>query len=54
MALVVSQEQEKQRASEMREEFARLNHTVQTVTEKIINNQSQMNEIGEKIESLVG
>ena len=44
-ALVVSQEQEKQRTSEMREELARLNQTVQTVTEKITDNQSQMKEI---------
>ena len=53
-ALVVSQEQEKQRTSEMREELARLNQTVQTVTEKITDNQSQMKEIGEKLDSLVG
>lgn len=54
LALVVSQEQEKQRTSEMREELVRLNQTVQTVTEKITNNQSQMKEIGEKLDSLVG
>ena len=43
--VVVSQEKEKQRTSEMREELARLNQTVQTVTEKITDNQSQMKEI---------
>ena len=53
MAQLVSEERERQRNSEMREEFARLAGTVQTVSEKINNNQSQMKEIGEKIDSLV-
>ena len=54
MAEVVREDRERQRASEIREEFARLTSTVQTVSEKLNNNQSQMKEIGEKIESLVG
>ena len=53
VAQLVSEERERQRASEMREEFSRLAGTVQTVSEKINNNQSQMREIGEKIDSLV-
>ena len=54
LALVLSQEQERQRASEMREEFARLNSSVRSVTEKVTSNQSQIKEIGEKIENMVG
>ena len=53
VAQLVSEERERQRASEMREEFSRLAGTVQTVSERINNNQSQMREIGEKIDSLV-
>ena len=53
VAQLVSEERERQRNSEMREEFARLAGTVQTVSEKINNNQSQMKQIGEKIDSLV-
>ena len=53
VAQLVSEERERQRASEMREEFSKLAGTVQTVSEKINNNQSQMREIGEKIDSLV-
>ena len=53
MAQLVSEERERQRASEMREEFSKLAGTVQTVSERINNNQSQMREIGEKIDSLV-
>ena len=53
MAQLVSEERERQRNSEMREEFARLAGTVQSVSEKISDNNSQMKEIGEKIASLV-
>ena len=53
MAQLVSEERERQRNSEMREEFAQLAGTVQSVREKISDNNSQMKEIGEKIASLV-
>ena len=53
VAQLVSEERERQRNSEMREEFARLAGTVQSVSEKISDNNSQMKEIGEKIASLV-
>ena len=53
VAQLVSEERERQRTSEMREEFSRLAGTVQSVSEKISDNNSQMKEIGEKIASLV-
>ena len=53
VAQLVSEERERQRSSEMREEFSRLAGTVQSVSQKITENNSQMKEIGEKISSLV-
>ena len=53
VAQLVSEERERQRTSEMREEFSRLAGTVQSVSQAITENNSQMKEIGEKITSLV-
>ena len=53
VAQLVSDERERQRQSEMREEFSRLAGTVQSVSQAITENNSQMKEIGEKIDSLV-
>ena len=53
VAQLVSDERERQRTSEMREEFSRLAGTVQSVSQKITENNSQMKEIGDKISSLV-
>ena len=53
VAQLVSEERERQRSSEMREEFSRLAGTVQSVSQAITENNSQMKEIGEKITSLV-
>ena len=53
VAQLVSEERERQRSSEMREEFSRLAGTVQSVSQAVTENKSQMKEIGEKIASLV-
>ena len=54
VAVAVRLEQERQREREMKEELVRLHTSVLTVTEKINDNQGQMKEIGEKLDSLVG
>ena len=54
VAVAVRLEQERQREREMKEELVRLHTSVLTVTEKIHDNQGQMKEIGEKLDSLVG
>ena len=54
VAVAVRLEQERQREREMKEELVRLHTSFLTVTEKINDNQGQMKEIGEKLDSLVG